>query len=417
LGQNWRHPKVVSRPPQQSEVKTVLNFNFDQEISRAGSGSLKFDARQAVFGKAEVQPLWVADMDFAAPEALVKALEKRAAHPVYGYTLAPESLFEALMAWLEKRHGWQVERDWIMLCPGVVPSLNATVLALTQPGDAVVVQPPVYFPFFSAVTATGRRLVENPLRLENGCYTMDRYTMDFDHLERCAAEGARLLLLCSPHNPVGRVWQPQELDTLGQIAQRHGMTILSDEIHADLVYPGHRHTPLATRPGMEHLTITAVAPSKTFNIPGLGLSVLIVPDPIRRTALHKAFDTLHVSTGNPFSLTAFEAAYREGEAWLDALLLYLQGTHDCVRDTLLDHLPQIDLIAPEGTYLLWLDCQKMGMDDRQLQRFLVERAGLGLSPGTLFGTGGSGFMRMNIGTPRSNILSALQKLRGALDGR
>jgi cysteine-S-conjugate beta-lyase len=386
-----------------------VNFDFDQTILRAGSGALKYDARQAIFGRADVQPMWVADMDFAAPEAVTRALQGRAAHPVYGYTQCPESLYEVLICWVAQRHSWQVERDWIMLCPGVVPSLNATVLALTQLGDAVVVQPPVYFPFFSAVTATGRRLVENPLRLENG-----RYHLDFDHLEKCARDGAKLLLLCSPHNPVGRVWQAEELDTLAGIAQRYGMVILSDEIHADLIYPGQRQMPLATRPGMAELTITALAPSKTFNIPGLGLSTLVVKDQGRRRALARAFDTLHVSTGNPFSLGAFEAAYRGGEAWLEALLVYLEGTRDAAAAYLAEQLPEIGLIAPEGTYLLWLDCRRLGMGDRELQRFFVEQAGLGLSPGTLFGTGGSGFMRMNIGTPRANVLAALKRLHSTL---
>ena len=387
-----------------------MTFDFDHPIPRAGSGALKYDARQTIFGRADVQPMWVADMDFAAPEAVTRALQARASHPVYGYSQCPESLYEVLISWLAQRHGWQVERDWIMLCPGVVPSLNATVLALTQPGDAVVVQSPVYFPFFSAATATGRRLVENPLQLENG-----RYRIDFDHLEQCARDGARLLLLCSPHNPVGRVWRADELDTLAGIAQRYGMVILADEIHSDLIYPGQRHTPLATRPGMVELTITAVAPSKTFNIPGLGLSVLVVPDPAQRKALAKAFDTLHVSTSNPFSLVAFEAAYREGEEWLEALLIYLQGTRDATAAYLAEQLPEIGLIAPEGTYLLWLDCRKLGLDDRALQRFFVEQAGLGLSPGTLFGSGGSGFMRMNIGTPRGNVMAALGRVREAIN--
>lgn len=389
-----------------------MTFDFDQPIPRAGSGALKYDARQAIFGRADVQPMWVADMDFAAPEAVTQALQARAAHPVYGYTQCPESLYEALMAWLAKRHGWQVEREWILLCPGVVPSLNATVLALTQPGDAVVVQPPVYFPFFSAATATGRRLVENLLRLENG-----RYRLDFDHLEQCARDGAKLLLLCSPHNPVGRVWQANELDTLAAIAQRYGMRILSDEIHADLVYPGQRHLPLAMRPGMAELTLTAVAPSKTFNIPGLGLSALIVQDPAQRRALTQAFDTLHASTTNPFSLVAFEAAYRAGDAWLEALLAYLQHTRDRAAAWLAEQVPEIGLIAPEGTYLLWLDCRKLAMTDAALKRFFVAQAGLGLSPGTLFGTGGSGFMRMNIGTPRDNVLTALQRIQDALLAR
>ena len=390
-----------------------MSFDFDREISRAGTASLKYDGREAYFGDGNVIPMWVADMDFAAPEAVTRALTERAAHPVYGYTLYPDSLFEALMAWLKKRHGWNVERDWIMLCPGVVPSLHAAVMAFTQSGEGVIVQPPVYAPFFSSVTTTGRRLLLNPLRLQDG-----RYTIDFEHLEQCcAAEGASLLLLCSPHNPVGRVWNPQELGEVLRIARRHGLTILSDEIHADLVYPDKRHTTLATLAESGDAVITAVAPSKTFNIPGLGLSALIVPDTKHRAALHRAFDMLHVSASNPFSVAAFEAAYREGEPWLDSLLDYLNETRDVVGRYLRQHVPRIHLVEPEGTYLLWLDCRALDMDDKRLKQFLVHQAGVGMSPGTVFGDGGSGFMRMNIGASRHVVIRALERIAHALESR
>jgi cystathionine beta-lyase len=385
-----------------------LNFNFDEIIPLAGSGSLKFDDRLNVFGRADVQPMWVADMDFAAPPAVVRALQTRAAHPVYGYTKTPENLYQALISWLQKRHRWQVAREQILLCPGVVPSLYAAVAAFTEPGDSVIVQPPVYFPFFSAVTTNGRRLVENPLLLKNG-----RYEMDFDHLEQCARNGAKLMLLCSPHNPVGRVWQRDELEQLLAIAERYDLIILADEIHADLVYPDFQHTALATLGQTDQRVVTAVAPSKTFNVPGLGLSALIANNPAHRKKLVKAFDQLHVSPGNPFSLAAFEAAYAEGEPWLDALLAYLQQTRDFVATTLQQSLPGIRLIPPQGTYLLWLDCQSLDLDDRQLQRLFVEQAGLGLSPGLHFGKQGRGFMRMNIATPRANVEQALQRLRSA----
>lgn len=385
-----------------------MNFNFDEIIPLAGSGSLKFDDRLNVFGRADVQPMWVADMDFAAPPAVVRALQARAAHPVYGYTKTPESLYQALISWLQKRHRWQVAREQILLCPGVVPSLYAAVAAFTEPGDSVIVQPPVYFPFFSAVTTNGRRLVENPLLLKNG-----RYEMDFDHLEQCARNGAKLMLLCSPHNPVGRVWQRDELEQLLAIAERYDLIILADEIHADLVYPDFQHTALATLGQTDQRVVTAVAPSKTFNVPGLGLSALIANNPAHRKKLVKAFDQLHVSPGNPFSLAAFEAAYAEGEPWLDALLAYLQQTRDFVATTLQQSLPGIRLIPPQGTYLLWLDCQSLDLDDRQLQRLFVEQAGLGLSPGLHFGKQGRGFMRMNIATPRANVEQALQRLRSA----
>jgi len=317
-------------------------------------------------------------------------------------------VYDALIGWMLKRHGWKIEYEWIVLVPGVVPSLNAVAMALTEPDEGVIVQPPVYFPFFSAATKTGRRLVQNPLKLDNG-----RYSIDFEHLEQCASE-ARLLLLCSPHNPVGRVWQKDELAQVIDIARHHDLTILADEIHADLIYPEYRHHALATLTDDAMNIVTAVAPSKTFNIPGLGLSALIIPDPARRSKINKVLDMVHLTAGNPFSLTAFEAAYREGEAWLESLLSYLQQTRDEAALYIEQELPAIKLIRAEGTYLLWLDCRELGMRDDELKRFMIHEAGLGLSPGIAFGIGGSGFMRMNIGAPRSAVMEALGKLKAAI---
>src|SRR6266481_5048417 len=379
--------------------------DFDQVISRDGTSSLKYDGRLGHFNSGDVIPLWVADMDFAVPEAVQRALLARAAHPIYGYTVYPESLYDTLVSWLDKRHGWAVRREWIVLCPGVVPSLHASIYAFTQPGDAVIIQPPVYAPFLSAPKITERRLLLNPLKFEHG-----RYCFDINHFEHCAADGARLLLLCSPHNPVGRVWQTQELQALLEICQRYSITVVSDEIHADLIYPGMQHTPLAKLAQGAVKVITAVAPSKTFNIPGLGLSALIIPDELDRAAIGHAFNRLLVGAINPFSVAAFEAAYCEGAPWLDELLDYLSVTRNFVRTYLQQHLPRIKLIEPEGTYLLWLDCREMKLSDKQLQQFFVQDAGVGLSPGILFGAEGSGFMRMNIGASRKVIAEALQKI-------
>jgi len=395
---------------------SIGNQDFDKEIDRTGTASLKYDKRQSMFGAAGVIPLWVADMDFATPAAVTQALCRRAAHPVYGYTVFPDSLYESLIDWLRRRHDWEIERDWIMMCPGVVPSLHAAIMTFAQPGEPVIVQPPVYFPFFSAVTSTGRQLVQNPLRLRNG-----RYEIDYDHLEQCA-QGARVLLLCSPHNPVGRVWSRGELERILRIADKHNLMVFSDEIHADLVYPEARHHMLSRLAkawaGSKVNIITAVAPSKTFNIPGLNLSALVVPDSRHREELAQTFDILHVSASNPFSIAAFEAAYREGEVWLDELLVYLQKTRDFVSEYLENHLPEIHLIEPEGTYLLWFDCRELmnalGMTDIQLRHFFVHEAGIGMSPGTLFGEEGSGFMRMNIGAPQSIIETALESIRKAV---
>ncbi len=385
-----------------------MGNEFDHVIPRSGTSSFKYDGRTEFFGTDDVLPLWVADMDFAVPAAVRDALVARAAHPIYGYTIYPESLYEALIVWLQKRHAWPVKREWIVWCPGVVPALHASIYAFTQPDDAVIVQPPVYAPFLAAPKTAGRRLRPNPLKFVDGCYRFD-----LDHFERCAAEGARLLLLCSPHNPVGRVWQPDELQALLEICQRYDVTVVSDEIHADLLYPGKHHTPLATLSDGAVKIITAVAPSKTFNIPGLALSALIVPDEKDRNAIAKAFGTLHVGAANPFSIVAFEAAYREGAPWLDDLLDYLEATYQFVRTFLQQHLPLIKLIVPEGTYLLWLDCRAMGLNDKQLKQFFVQQAGVGLSPGIIFGEQGSGFMRMNIAAPRSVIAEALEKIARA----
>ncbi len=388
------------------------SWDWDRVITREGTDSFKYDGRAMYFGTNDVIPLWVADMDFAAPESVTLALSARAVHPIYGYSVFPESLYSAALDWLKQRHGWAVARESVLLAPGVVPSLFAAVQCFTQPGDGVIVQPPVYFPFFSAVTDSQRKLILNPLRLQDG-----RYHFDFDHLEHCAQQGAKLLLLCSPHNPVGRVWQPQELQELLRIARQYDLVVLSDEIHADLIYPEYRHAVLSTLAQPDDRIITAMAPSKTFNIPGMGLSYLIVENAEDRAALAKLFQAWHLPQCNPFSSAAFEAAYRDGAAWLDSLMQYLRDSREFVQDYLQASIPQIKLIQPEGTYLLWLDCRDLKMSDEQLRDFLVQEARVGMSPGAVFGENGSGFMRMNIGAPRPVIAEALQRIAHALHGQ
>jgi len=389
-----------------------LSIDFDKIQARDGTASVKQDGRDGYFGTSDILPLWVADMDFPAPEAVTRALIQRAEHPVYGYTFYPESMYEALISWLEKRHEWKVEREWVVMVPGVVTSLFASVMAFAEEGEGVIVQPPVYAPLFSAVTTNQRRLIENPLILVNGVYHID-----FEHLERCAADGAKMLLFCSPHNPVGRVWSKAELEQLLAITRRYDMTIFSDEIHADLTYPNVQHTTLAKLANGSDKIITAVAPSKTFNIPGLGLSALIVPNTAQRVALKKVFDSLHLSNTNPFSIAAFEAAYRDGKAWLDALLIYLRDNRAFVSDYLKKNIPIIRLIQPQGTYLLWLDCRGLEMTDVQLETFFVKEAKVGLNAGRTFGAGGCGFMRLNIASSRSVIAEALNRIATALNAR
>jgi len=379
-------------------------IDFDQIIDRNNTASVKYDARKAVFGRDDVTPLWVADMDFATPQAVTDALVKRAKHPVFGYTLYPPSMYSAMQSWFERRHNWSIDRKSIVMCPGVVPSMHAAIMALTKPGDKVIVQSPVYPPFFSSVTQTGRELVINPLALEQ-----DHYRFDLEHLEQCAAAGAKLLLLCSPHNPVGRVWQKQELEAVLDIAKRYQMTILSDEIHADLVFPDYTHIPIATLTEDVEI-VTAVSASKTFNIPGLGLSSLIVDNKQHRDAIKAVFEQWQVSASNPFSVVAFEAAYRDGEQWLDQLMAYLAETAKQVVQLFKQSSSPIKVMPSQGTYLVWLDCRQLALTDDELKHLFIEKAKLGLNPGISFGEAGSGFMRLNIAAPRKIILDACQQI-------
>ncbi|OEY65884.1 MalY/PatB family protein [Marinobacter sp. X15-166B] len=389
-----------------------MKHQFDRVIAREQTAAVKVDARRAVFGDDKVLPLWVADMDFAAPEDITRALSARAAHPLYGYTLIEESLYQSLIEWFAHRHHWAIHRDWVVMAPGVVPSLHAAALVFAEEGEGIIIQPPVYPPFYSAIKKTGRRVVENPLRCRAG-----RYEMDLAHLEQCAKAGARVLFLCSPHNPVGRVWTETELAEVLAITRRYGVVVISDEIHADLVYPDCRpHTVMARLATAEDQLITAVSPSKTFNIPGLGLSALIIPDARQRQRFKHVFDRLHCLQVNPFSTVAFETGYRQGAAWLDALRRYLQVSRDRVTARLRE-MPGIELIEPEGTYLLWLDCRGLAFDDAALQRFFVDQAGLGLNPGASFGTGGSGFMRMNIASPLAVLEEGVSQLEQAIAAR
>lgn len=384
-------------------------LDFDQNIHRENTHSVKFDGRQHYFGTADVTPLWVADMDFAVPECVTRALQARINHPVFGYTLYPDSLYQAIIDWFQRRHQWTIEREWIVLAPGVVPSLFAAVNAFAKEGEGVIVQSPVYFPFFSAVTTNKRTLINNPLVEING-----RYEINFAHLEQCAQQGARLLLLCTPHNPVGRVWRESELQRVLEITRRYDLTILSDDIHCDLIYSGVTHTMLGRLAQPGDKIITAIAPNKSFNIPGLGLSALVIPNPDERNAMQHVFESLHIGNYNPLSIAAFEAAYREGDQWLDALMRYLENTRNFAADFIAREIPQIKLIKPEATYLLWLDCRELAMSDAQLRDFFVRECKVGMNPGVVFGDGGSGFMRMNIGCPKAIIEQALLQVKNNL---
>ncbi|WP_457597283.1 MalY/PatB family protein [Hydrogenimonas sp.] len=382
---------------------------FDTPVDRGGTYSVKYGERRAKFGTEAVLPLWVADMDLPAPACVTEALKRRAEHPIYGYTLYPPRFFEAIAEWMARRHGWRVETEAIVPVPGVVPALNLLVETLTEPHEAVLVQTPVYHPFLRLGKNHGRRLLTNPLRYEGG-----RYTIDFDDFRSKAAE-AKLFVLCSPHNPVGRAWHREELAQMGRICLEEGCLVVSDEVHADILYPPRRHIPFASlSPEAAAITVTLNAPSKTFNIAGLATAYAIVIDDSLRRRFRAALRRYDLTMGNLFGITALMAAYEEGEAWLESLLAYLRQNADFVEDWLETHAPAIRPAPLEATYLMWLDCRGLGLDDEALARFFIEEAKLGLNEGRSFGPGGSGFMRLNIATPRVVLEEATARLGAAL---
>jgi len=382
-----------------------MPYNFDEHIDREGTDSVKFDFRKQYFGREHVIPMWVADMDFPVPPFVSEAVKKRAGHPIYGYSIIPDSYYEAVMAWQKRRYDWDIRKDWILFSPGVVTGLNVIVQALTDQGDKIIVQPPVYFPFFSCVEKNGRKLLFNQLVEKNGVYSID-----FDDLENKMKDGARMLILCSPHNPVSRCWTRDELEWLGAKSIEYGVLVVSDEIHCDLVFKPYRHIPLATlSEEIAQNTITCIAPSKTFNLAGLYTSSIIIANDSLRRKFKYAEEKIHLSA-NIFGITAAEAAYREGEEWLGELMTYLKSNAGLVKDYLADNLPEITVSPIEATYMLWLDFRKLGFSAPALKKLLIEKAGLGFVEGTTFGPGGEGFQRMNIACPRANLEMALKRI-------
>lgn len=388
-----------------------LSSPFDEVFSRENTGSVKFDARKAVFGREDVIPLWVADTDFAAPEAVTQALVQRAQHPAYGYSLFPDGLYQSLIDWFRTRHNWTIDRASIQMAPGVVPTLHAAAMAYAAEGEGIIIQPPVYPPFFSSIRKTGRRVVENPLKVRDG-----RYVMDLEHLEQCASQpDVRVLFLCSPHNPVGRVWRVEELEGILDIARRHQIVVISDEIHADLGFSDRLpHTMLDTLARPDDPLLTTVAPSKTFNIPGMGLSAVVSRRKDLLAELRRVFDAADMVHCNPFSAAAFEAGYRDGGPWLDAMMAYVQSNRDRTMAFVAERIPRLGITDPDGTYLLWFDCRGLGLSDGDLKRFFVEQAGVGLNPGISFGEPGQGFMRLNLGSSWSVLELALSQIEAAV---
>jgi cysteine-S-conjugate beta-lyase len=387
-----------------------MHYNFDEIINREDTDSVKYDLRNEVFKSKEVIPLWVADMDFRTPDFILAALQKRLEHGILGYTLIPPSFYQSIVHWNMRRHHWEIQPEWISFSPGVVPALNLLVMAYTQPGDSIIVQPPVYFPFFSAVENHGRKLVTNPLRFEQG-----EYSMDFGDLESKIDSQTRMMFLCNPHNPTGNVWSPEVLKRIGDICASNNILLVSDEIHSDLVYEGFKHTPTASiSDEIAQITITCMSPSKTFNLAGLSTAYLIIPDAGLKVQYEKTLDHVHVGAGNIFGFIATEAAYDHGEDWLKQLMDYLEGNLRLLQEFLARHLPMIRVISPEATYLIWLDCSQLGMSPAALRSFMIHEAGLGLNDGPQFGKEGEGFQRINIACPRPILYEALVKMHSAV---
>lgn len=388
-------------------------MNFDLAIDRNRTSCEKWDNLQAVFGAGDALPMWVADMDFAAPPAVVKALHDRVEHGVFGYTFPPTSYKEAIAHWMQSRHSWTIQPEWIQFCPGVVPALSLLVEAFTAPGDQVMIQTPVYPPFYQVVKDHGRELVTNTLlQNEDG-----DYVMDFDHLERSLSSGlVKMLILCSPHNPVGRVWTRDELSRVADLCIRHHVLVISDEIHSDLVFEQGKHVPYAAlSEEAAQSSIICTAPSKTFNIAGLNTANIIIPNEQHRSKFRKALKRFALGSITPLGAAATEAAYREGGEWLDALLVYIRDNMKLVHSYASEHLPEVKVYLPEATYLLWLDFRAMGMNSDELNRFLIHEAKLGLNNGAAFGVEGEGFMRMNVACTRATVQEALSRLHKAMD--
>lgn len=388
-----------------------MPVDFDTVPNRRETNCFKYDFAREMGMPEDVLPLWVADMDFPTAPAVLERLHALAEHGIFGYTGVKDAYFSAVHNWYAQRFSWETQRSWLVTTPGVVFAIAIAIRAFTQKGDAILIQQPVYYPFANKVTENDRQLVVNPLVLKNG-----RYEMDFADMERKIVDyHVKMLLLCSPHNPVGRVWTKEELLRVGEICQKHGVLVVSDEIHADFTYAGHTHRVFASvKSEFADFTITCTAPSKTFNLAGLQNSNIFIPNRQLRHAYKKELSACGCGGTNCMGMAACQAAYEAGADWLEQLKQYLAGNLAYIRQFLREKLPEIALIEPEGTYLVWLDLRKLGLTEQQQRQLIVQDAKLWLDTGTLFGQGGEGFERINIACPRTTIEQAMQRLEHAV---
>ncbi len=387
-----------------------MNYDFDKIIERRGTDSVKYDILKPLYGADDVVPMWVADMDFEVPDFIREAILERAGHPVYGYTIRPPRFYETIAHWLLRRHDWEVDPSSIDFSPGVVPALVLAVIGFTEPGDKILVQSPVYFPFFSSIENHGRILVNNQLIDNEGTYTID-----FRDLENKFRDGVKMMMFCHPHNPVGRAWNMEELTLLSELAIKYNVLILSDEIHSDLLLFGNKHIPLASiAKEIAERTITCIAPSKTFNLAGLHTSAVVIENRELKKKYERVLENIHVGGGNLFGFVALEAAYKHGDEWLGQVLAYLEGNFNFLKTYLGENAPGIRISDLEATYLAWLHFGFYGLDDKSLMKFMIEKAKIGFVDGPRFGSGGEQYLRMNIATPRSVLKAALEQMVEAM---
>lgn len=387
-----------------------MTYSFDKIIDRRGSNDLKHSVLQERYGRDDLLPLWVADMDFETPPFITEALRQRLDHSLFGYTVVPEELWSTIIQWVRDHHQWEVRREWLTYIPGIVKGIGMAVNVFSQEGDKVIIQPPVYHPFRLTPQGNKREVVYNPLKQLSDGY----YEMDFDQLEQVTDEHCKLLILSNPHNPAGICWKQETLQRLAHFCHEHHILVLSDEIHSDMALFGHRHVPFATvSEEAAQCSITFGAPSKTFNIAGIVSSYAIVPNDSIRRRFYTWLEANELNDPPLFSPIATIAAYQQGETWLKEMLDYVEGNIRFLEDFFQQHLPKIKPLRPQASFLVWLDCRGLGFTHEQLIDLFVNKAHLALNDGEMFGAGGEGFMRMNVGTPRSVLLQALLQLKEA----
>lgn len=391
----------------------MKQYNFDELIERRGTGCVKYDELKQVFGNENLIPLWVADMDFRTPDFIVEALKKRCEHEIFGYPFSTDAYYQSIIDWVHYKHNWRIRREWVAYIPGIVKGIAFALQCFTQPGDKVIIQPPVYHPFRIVPERMKREVVYNPLKLVNG-----EYQMDFEQLEQLIDERCKVLILCNPHNPGGVVWRKETLVQLAEICAKHHILVISDEIHAEMAYPQYTHYPFATvSETAASCSLTFMAPSKTFNIAGIVTSYTIIPDERIRQQFFEFLEAGEFNAGTIFAYTATIAAYTYGAEWLQQMRMYVMENVRYVTEYLQENLPQIRVYQPQASFLVWLDCRELGLPQPELVRLFQEKAGLALNDGAMFGPGGEGHMRLNVGCPRSILMDALNALKKAVDSK